>query len=255
MKFCIITPTYKRPKQLASTVASVRAQGVTDWELIIVNDNPGDGVAGDVAANHDARIRVFENGTNQGVNYSRNRGLCEVASNSDWVIFLDDDDTLAPDALSKLTALIATTQSQWVVTARGTDVATPTTTGVSKKTYSYIWDYLIWRRFKGDATHCIKTSLVNNSEHPLRFPTLIKQAEEWLFYCELGTHTRFYYESLVTTLTPGYDATGLNYRKRKFIDQLQLIPTIIADARGRNLFASPAFWIYVKMRIIRAFIK
>ena len=255
MKFTIITPTYKRPTKLVRAVASMVAQSVTDWKMIIVNDNPGDGATDAIAELGDSRIHILENDLNHGVNYSRNRGLDSISPLSDWVIFLDDDDTLATDALKQLTQLITATKVPWIVTARGTDSATPTTKGVSKKMYSYIWDYLIWRKFKGDATHCIKTSLINTPTHPLRFPTLIKQAEEWLFYSELGTRTRFYYEPLVTTLTPGYDANGLNYRSRSLKEQLRLIPIILSEARGRGLYVSPAFWIYVKMRIIRAFVK
>ena len=183
--FTIITPSYKRPTELAQAVSSVVAQSVTDWELIILNDNPGDGVTDAISALGDSRIHILENDANQGVNYTRNRGLGNVSRKSDWVIFLDDDDVLASDALARLSAIIATNPAPWIVTARGTDSTTPTTNGVSKKMYSYIWDYLIWRRFKGDATHCIKTSLINNPTHPLRFPARFKQAEEWLFYCEL----------------------------------------------------------------------
>ncbi|MBY0538588.1 glycosyltransferase [Patescibacteria group bacterium] len=253
--FTIITPTYKRPSELMRAVQSVIAQSVPDWEMIIVNDNPGDGATEAIKAFYDSRIHILENDSNRGVNYSRNRGLEKVSSQSVWVIFLDDDDTLAPEALAKLTALIATSPSPWIVTARGTNESTPTTTGESKKMYSYIWDYLITRRFKGDATHCVNASLLTKDTHKLRFPTTIKQAEEWLFYAELGTYTRFYYEPIVTTLTSGYDATGLNLRTRSTSDQLRLIPTIIREASGRNLYLSPLFWLYVKMRIIRAFIK
>jgi glycosyltransferase involved in cell wall biosynthesis len=256
MKFSIITPTFKRPDELLKAVTSVITQSATDWEMIVVNDNPDDGVLDNVTRIGDARIRVFQNEKNEGVNYSRNRGLDAVSADSDYVIFLDDDDTLAPEALSNLTALITATQSKWLVTARGTTTTTPTTSGISdKKQYSYIWDYLIWRGFKGDATHCIATALINNNAHPLRFPTRIKQAEEWLLYAELGTYTHFDYEPIVTTLTPGYAASGLNYRTRTLTKQLRLIPTIVIEAHGRRLYLSPAFWIYVKMRIIRAFIK
>lgn len=255
MKFSIITPTYKRPAELMRAVQSVKGQSLPDWEMIIVNDNPGDGAVAAVAALGDTRIHVLENTANQGVNFSRNRGLDTVSSQSNWVIFLDDDDTLAPNALADVSSIIKAGPSPWIVTARGTDSDTPTTTGVGKKMYSYIWDYLILRRFKGDATHCISTDLINNSNHKLRFPTRIKQAEEWLFYSELGANTRFYYEPIVTTLTPGYGATGLNFRTRTLSEQLRLIPTIIREARGRGLYLSPAFWIYVKMRIIRAFVK
>ncbi len=253
--FTIITPSYKRPTELAQAVSSVVAQSVTDWELIILNDNPGDGATDAISALSDGRIHILENDANRGVNYSRNRGLDNISSHSDWVIFLDDDDTLTPNALTDLSAIIGTNSSPWIVTARGTDSTTPITTGTNKKQYSYIWDYLIIRRFKGDATHCISTALINNGTHKLRFPTLIKQAEEWLFYSELGTHTWFYYEPIVTTLTPGYGATGLNFRTRTLTEQLRLIPTIISEANGRSLYLSPAFWIYVKMRIIRAFVK
>lgn len=254
--FSIITPTYKRPNELMYAVQSVVAQSVPDWEMIILNDNPGDGATNAIAKLGDSRIHILENDSNHGVNYSRNRGLDSISPQSNWVIFLDDDDTLAPRALENILAIIESNATPWIVTARGTDSNSPTTVAPkSKHYYSYVWDYLIFRRFKGDATHCISTSLLLRSTHSLRFPTTIKQAEEWLFYSELGTYTQFYYEPIVTTLTHDYTATGLNLRTRSVKEQLRLIPTLIKEARGRGLYLSPAFWIYVKMRIIRAFVK
>lgn len=254
--FSIITPTFKRPDEIQHAIASVQSQTITDWEMIIINDNPGDGTLQRITTLPDPRIHILENDTNRGVNYSRNRGLDSIAKESNWVIFLDDDDTLAPNALEQLTSIIATNSTPWIVTARGTDQNSPTTVASKQKRYySYVWDYLIFRRFKGDATHCISTTFLVRDNHTLRFPLHIKQAEEWLFYSELGTRTRFYYEPIVTTLTHDYLATGLNLRTRTLKEQLQLIPTIIKEAHGRGLYLSPAFWIYVKMRIIRAFVK
>lgn len=253
--FSIITPTYKRPTELMRAVQSVIAQSVPEWELIIINDNPGDEATAAIAALGDLRIHILENDSNQGVNYSRNHGLDNVSAYSTWVIFLDDDDTLAPDALARLLSIIASNQSQWLVTARGTAINIPTTVAPKNKHYySYTWDYLIRRRFKGDATHCIKTSLLTGARK-LRFPTRVKQAEEWLFYFELGTQTRFYYESIITTLTSGYASSGLNFRTRSTGTQLRLIPIIIREGAARGLLLSPPFWVYLKMRIIRAFIK
>lgn len=254
--FSIITPTYKRPAELMRAVQSVIDQSVTNWELIIVNDNPGDGATSAIAALGDKRIVALENDANQGVNYSRNRGLDSTAPQSNWVIFLDDDDTLAPNALANLVSIMTRNPSQWLVTARGTSINTPTTVAPKHiHYYSYTWDYLITRRFKGDATHCIHTALLKNENHKILFPTRIRQAEEWLFYSELGSKNRFYYEPIVTTLTAGYLPTGLNFRPRTTARQLRLIPILIREAAGRHLYLSPTFWIYVKMRIIRAFIK
>ncbi len=256
MKFSIITPTYKRPAELMYAVQSLIHQSVPDWEMIIVNDNPSDGATDVIIALADSRIHILENDTNRGVNYSRNRGLDSISKESDWVIFLDDDDTLAPNALARLSSIIDSNISPWIVTARGTTFDTPTTVAPQNKGYyySYTWDYLITRRFKGDATHCIKSSLITNTKN-LRFPTQIKQGEEWIFYSHLGTQTSFYYENIVTTLSYGYAASGLNLRRRSTHEQLRLIPTFIKEAKSRNLYTSPLFWVYIMMRTVRAFIK
>lgn len=256
MKLSIITPTFKRPAGLKCAVDSVINQSFTDWEMLIINDNPGDGSTVEVAVLGDARISIIENEINEGVNFSRNRGLEAISPASEWVIFLDDDDQLAPDALVTIFSLIESTDASWIVTSRGLHSNSPTTVAVKNKNYySYVWDYLITRKFQGDATHCIKASYINSRKHQLRFPNRIRQAEEWLFYAELGTHTHFYYESVVTTLTDGYGASGLNLRTRSMVSQLKLIPVIVREAKGRNLLYRPSFWIYIAMRIIRAFIK
>lgn len=255
MTFSIITPTYKRPAELMCAVQSVINQSVPDWEMVIVNDNPDDGATDAIAALGDSRIHILQNDVNRGVNYSRNRGLDSISPQSTWIIFLDDDDTLSPDALARLSTIITRNPSNWIVTARGPAIDTPKTEAPKNiHYYSYTWDYLIARRFKGDATHCIKSSLITNTKN-LRFPTQIKQGEEWIFYSHLGTQTSFYYENIVTTLSTGYAQNGLNLRRRSTHEQLRLIPTFFKEAKSRNLYTSPLFWVYIMMRTVRAFIK
>jgi len=256
MQFSIITPTYKRPEQLARAIASVQAQSIDKWELIVVNDNPGGGTRESVQGIGDSRIIFLENEKNEGVNFSRNRGLDAIAQGSDWVIFLDDDDYLVTDALAQISEIISRRDEKWIVTARGVSATTPTTIAPTSATnYSYIWDYLIRRRFRGDATHCISATYIRGQRAHIRFPSLIRQAEEWLFYSELGIYTPFYYEATVTTLMDGYHTTGLNLRRRSFREQMQTIPLIIKEGRLRHLSHSPVFWLYVTMRYIRATIK
>lgn len=99
-KVSIITPCYNGERFLKSAIESVRAQGLTDWELVIVDDGSKDRsaeIAGEFAAS-DARIRVVRQ-PNQGVNAARNAGFRE-ASESAYVLFLDGDDLLDQEMLA-----------------------------------------------------------------------------------------------------------------------------------------------------------
>jgi glycosyltransferase involved in cell wall biosynthesis len=256
MKYSIITPTYQRLEGLRRAIDSVRVQSHTDWEMIIVNDNPGDDTKYLVRAYADPRIIFIEQEKNSGANAARNRGLDAVNADSDRVLFLDDDDYLTPDALATIKQLIIQTSSPWLVTARGTNTDTPTTkTTTNTHTYRYLRDYLVTRRFRGDATHAIATGYIRGTLARLRFPTAIRQGEEWLFYAALGRMTSFYYEPVVTTLTEGYTTTGLNNRRRGLSLQLRTIPSLVHEGRSRRLSSQPLFWWYILMRIVRAFIK
>lgn len=61
MKFSVIVPAYNASRFLHRCISSVQAQGVTDWELIIVDDGSEDGSAEllDAYAKEDPRIRVI----------------------------------------------------------------------------------------------------------------------------------------------------------------------------------------------------
>ncbi len=255
MKFSIITPTYKRPELLKRAIASVQAQTHTDWEMIIVNDNPGDGTRESVAAHTDVRIRYFEQPVNAGVNATRNLALNQVSQNSDYIVLLDDDDYLTTDALATMQSLITETQCQWLVTSLAyTSGEKITQSKVARARYRYFGDYLLLRRLNGDATHCIATALVNGPTARVRFPA-IRQGEEWLFFATLGRHTPIQFVDVVTKQTDGYEATGLNYRKRGVREQLRLLPTFIREGYARGLWWQPLFWLYIDLRILRAFLK
>lgn len=255
MKFSIITPTYKRANKLTRAVGSVLNQTHADWEIIIVNDSPDDTSYASFEKDiSDPRIIYLKNEKNEGVNFSRNRALDSVSSDSDWIIFLDDDDYLAPDALKTFSELIFNHPSnEWFVTNRAfPDNISITKFPKSNTEYSYAWDYLILKRCKGDATHCIKTALVNN----IRFSKLIKQAEEWIFFYQIGLKSEIFYYSHDSTLTDGYnESTGLNFRRRLKNEQLQTLSLIIREGLNLHLLSHPTFLIYLFMRFVRILVK
>lgn len=255
MKFSIITPTYKRRTMLNRSVQSLLAQSYTNWEMIVVNDSPGDLSYENFTVEFaDERIHYVLNDINRGVNYSRNRALDMVSKNSDWVIFLDDDDYLAPEALEGLRDLIiAHSKTKWFVTNRAyaNDVLV-TKYPKSEKWYSYTRDVLILKRCRGDVTHCIKTDVINN----IRYSRFIKQAEEWIFYYQLGLHEKMYYCNQNSTITDGYDViSGLNFRKRTKAEQFRSFYAFIQEGYTLNILHRPSFLLYLFVRFLRIFLK
>jgi glycosyltransferase involved in cell wall biosynthesis len=256
MKFSIITPTHKRADNLKRAVDSVRNQTYKDWEMIIVNDSPSDKTYEPFASSiNDARIHYHINITNSGVNFTRNSALDKVSADSKWVIFLDDDDYLAPDTLQTLHDLILSNHGkQWFVTNRAYKNGKPVTNfPYNDATYSYAWSYLILKHCKGDATHCIETKLITSIH--ARFSTYVKQAEEWFFFYQIGLHTPMYYHSHNSTITDGYDTTsGLNFRKRTFRDQYEALATLTYEASTKKILR-PTFLFYISLRFIRLILK
>jgi glycosyltransferase involved in cell wall biosynthesis len=255
MKFSVITPTYKRKEKLDRAINSLLNQTYSNWEMIIVNDSPLDESYADLTSTlTDTRIRYYVNDTNQGVNYSRNFALDQMASDSDWVVFLDDDDYFAKDALESISKLLSKNNSvQWLVTNRAfEDGSLVTKFPFNNRWYSYIRDVLLLKICRGDVTHTIATSAISK----IRFSKSIKQAEEWLFYYQLGLHEKFYYHSHNSTLTDGYDLeNGLNFRKRSKKDELQTLKKFVTDGNKLGLLYHPTYLMYLCVRIVRWLVK
>lgn len=98
----VITPTYKRHQYLRKAIESVLAQTYTDFEYIIVDDNPVGSkeriLTEDVIKSFsDSRIIYIQNQKNLGGAGSRNVAI-EMAK-GEYVAFLDDDDVYLPERL------------------------------------------------------------------------------------------------------------------------------------------------------------
>lgn len=98
----VITPTYKRHQYLKNAIESVLAQTYTDFEMIIVDDNPPRTaeriLTEDVIKEiQDPRIHYIQNKSNIGGAASRNVAI--EAAKGDYIAFLDDDDVYLPDRL------------------------------------------------------------------------------------------------------------------------------------------------------------
>lgn len=100
-KISIVVPVYNCEPFLEQCLLSVQAQVLSDFEVLLVNDGStdGGGTICDRFALLDPRFRVFHK-ANGGVSSARNQAL--DAAQGECVVFIDADDYVEPDFLTKL---------------------------------------------------------------------------------------------------------------------------------------------------------
>ena len=99
VSFSIIIPLFNKEKSVAHTIQSILNQSYNHFELIIVDDGSTDDSLAIINSFRDSRIRIFKQ-NNQGPSGARNTGIAQ--SSFAWLLFIDADDTLTPDALKYL---------------------------------------------------------------------------------------------------------------------------------------------------------
>lgn len=97
----IVMPAYNAANTIRSSIESIKAQTVKDWELIVIDDGSKDETAVILAelAAGDERIHFLQNEKNSGASYTRNRAVS--LAKGEWIAFLDSDDLWREDKLEK----------------------------------------------------------------------------------------------------------------------------------------------------------
>lgn len=99
MTFSVIIPCYNCVKTLKTTVDSICASGISDYEILLVDDGATDGTPElcDQLCREYPNIRCIHQ-PNAGVSSARNRGIDEARG--DYIWFVDADDTVDSGAMS-----------------------------------------------------------------------------------------------------------------------------------------------------------
>lgn len=100
-KVSFIVPIYNKEKCLENCVDSLLAQNYSSYEIILVNDGSTDKskeICNHYAENSD-KVKVIHQ-ANAGVSCARNAGI--EKAEGEYIIFVDSDDWMEPDAVSTL---------------------------------------------------------------------------------------------------------------------------------------------------------
>lgn len=113
-KASIIIPCYDAEDTVQAAVESALAQTAPDIEVICIDDGSDDGTLErlSVLAAGDGRIRL-STGANAGPGAARNSGI--DAADGAWLVFLDADDTLEPNAVESIIAAGESSEADVVV--------------------------------------------------------------------------------------------------------------------------------------------
>lgn len=103
--FSIVIPLFNKAPFVCKTVDSILNQTFSDFEIIIVDDGSTDNSAQIIEERYNINnVKVIKK-TNGGPSSARNVGVQKAIG--EWIIFLDADDLLLPNALSVFSSLIS----------------------------------------------------------------------------------------------------------------------------------------------------
>ncbi len=104
-RFSIVVPTYETAEPyLREMLDSVCAQTYSDWQLVIADASASDKVYQVVKEYNDSRIKYVRLEENKGISDNTNQAM--QYADGDYIGLLDHDDTLHPEALMEIAALL-----------------------------------------------------------------------------------------------------------------------------------------------------
>lgn len=196
-------PVYDGERFVAEAIESVLAQGMSDWELIIVDDGSQDATPVLLQGFSDPRIIALRQ-ENQGAAAARNAAL-DIAS-GDFVGFLDADDLYLPNALQDLVAYLDSHPDCGVVYSDGvmcdadknhlmrlTEVRSSLDTG-------WVLERIVLSASLVTVPACTLTRRAAIEHNAVRFDVDLAPSEDYYFWISLACCVQFGYLDQLTCL-------------------------------------------------------
>lgn len=173
MKPCItiLTPLYNRKEYIERLYFCLSAQSRKDFQWLVVDDGSterSDGIFKEYSSYADFQIdyKYKENGgKHTALNFSH------PYIKADWVLILDSDDLLTPDAVAVCAEYIEKCSDNdeigIISFQRGTDTATPLVKYEDKEVISDHIEYRINKKRDGDCCEVLKTQVLSEFAFPV----------------------------------------------------------------------------------------
>jgi GT2 family glycosyltransferase len=190
-KVSVVVPTFNIARYVGDCLASVRAQTLSDWECIVVDDGSTDATAQRIRQDADPRIKLIEQ-SNKGVSTARNLGL--ASARGTYLLFLDGDDLLHPQALSRLSAhldahpqAVAAYGTVWAIFEDGSSYPQKP---LHRRTFASgdVLERIIRENFLLVGMTLLRTRAARELGG---FNTHLRLSEDWDFWCRLAACGEF----------------------------------------------------------------
>ncbi|MFA0899826.1 glycosyltransferase [Vibrio cholerae] len=195
--FSIVIPLYNKESYVLRTLQSILEQKFNFFEIIVVDDGSTDNSLAIVNDIIDKRLSVFSQ-KNAGVSEARNKGI-ELA-NGEYICFLDADDEMHSDYLSKLYAYIESSGfknfyfSNYLIERNGKNA--PAIRNIPAGIFENYLEMMLDNVspvFTGSV--CIKKDIMKD----VRFPKDIRFGEDLFVWFKLYSRCDFYYTGIIST--------------------------------------------------------
>ncbi len=113
-RLSVVVPIYNVERYLEECLDSIAAQTFDDFECVMVDDGSTDGSAeiAEAYAAKDARFRLVAQ-ENQGLGAARNTGWRHLGEGTEYLAFVDSDDTMPPGAYELMISTLDRTGSDF----------------------------------------------------------------------------------------------------------------------------------------------
>lgn len=235
-RFSIVMAAYNAEAYITDAVLSTLVQTVPDLEVVIVDDGSTDATAELAADLEDRRVRVICQ-SHAGVSAARNAGMTSVRG--DYVLFLDADDRLRPDALERLGAVldghshICAAYGDWLfVSQSGIPLGPETKPRFTPRPSGIILQELLRNSFMiAVGSVCVRAEYLRRAGPWGDY----RLGEDWEYWCRLATHGEFQYIGEGPVLEYRlHDQSTVRRAVRNMDDVFRVIDTVFASEAVRQ---------------------
>ncbi|MBA3284177.1 MAG: glycosyltransferase [Nitrosopumilus sp.] len=183
----VIIPSFNHGHFLSDAIVSVKQQTYPYTEIIVIDDGSSDNTK-EVAQSFADVVYVFQH--NQGLSAARNKGLS--VSTGNFLVFLDADDLLLPDALQTNLWHLKQDESAGMVAGAFMIVYTSTSKEklVTREHYNFDYKNLLFKNLIGVPGSAMHPRWVFNS---FIFDIELTNCEEWDLYLKISRRHKILY--------------------------------------------------------------